>query len=273
MLNELAGGKGIGVDPAYEDGRQTNPELTFYKEFFSAKHGELGADFICCRHTFEHIHATNEFLGLIRSSIKTVDTPVIFFEIPQITRILDIQAFWDIYYEHCSYFSAGSLGRLFRRAGFKILDMRLDYSDQYLLIEAVPTAQVSDIPVPIEESIDDQLQLVNRFKVRINEQLGEWRSRLVNLKSNGKKVVVWGGGSKSVGFLTNFADLELIDYVVDINPHMENNFIPGIGCKYVQPIFLEKYQPDTVIIMNGVYKDEITKSMHDMGVYPEIYTL
>lgn len=273
LLNGLAGGKGIGVDPAYEEGRQTNPNLTFYKEFYSQKHGELEVDFICCRHTLEHIHNTYGFLSLIRSSIKTASAPVVFFEIPQISRILDIQAFWDIYYEHCSYFSAGSLGKLFRRAGFEVLDIHLDYSDQYLLIEAIPSENISDKELAIEESVAEQITLFQRFKVEIDEQLSEWRSRLVDLKSKGKKAVVWGGGSKSVGFLTNFADLELVHYVVDINPHMEGNYIPGIGCKYVQPTFLAEYQPDTVIIMNGVYEDEITKTMHDMGVFPEVYTL
>lgn len=273
LLNELAGGVGIGIDPAYEEGRQTNPNLRFHKEFYQKDHGNLGADFICCRHTLEHIHDTSNFLQGIRDSIPAGKSPVIFIEIPQISRILDIQAFWDIYYEHCSYFSAGSLGRIFRKTGFEILDMRLDYSDQYLLIEAVPSSTESTKEIDIEETIEEQLSRVKNFKVKIDAQLSEWRSRLTALKEQKKKAVVWGGGSKSVGFLTNFADLGLIEYVVDINPHMENNFIPGIGSQYVQPGFLKEYQPDTVIIMNGVYKDEITKSMHDMGVYPEIHTL
>ncbi len=273
LLNQLAGGKGIGVDPAYQQGRQSNPNLTFYQEFYAPKHGQLGADFICCRHTLEHIHHTREFLQLIRSSLGSSHKPVVFFEIPQVNRILDVSAFWDIYYEHCSYFSPGSLARLFRGTGFEVLDLRLDYSDQYLLIEAIPTDSPSTKTFPIEESIAEQRQRISRFQTRIQEQLGQWRQRLEQLKAGGKKVVVWGGGSKSVGFLTNFADLQLIDYVVDINPHMENNYIPGIGSQYVQPRFLADYRPDTVIIMNGVYQREITESLHQMGVYPEIHSL
>lgn len=273
LLSELTEGKGIGVDPAYEEGRQTNPNLTFYKEFYGKKHGELPADFICCRHTLEHIHGTKAFLQLIRDSLGDNTKPVIFFEIPQISRILDIQAFWDIYYEHCSYFSAGSLARLFRSTGYEILDLKLDYDDQYLLIEARPSLEPSSKVFEIEESIEEQKQRIANFKEKISIQLGEWRTRLGALKEKGSKVVVWGGGSKSVGFLTNFADIDAIEYVVDINPHMENNYIPGIGKKYVQPKFLADYQPDTVIIMNGIYKDEITKTMNDMGVFPEVYTL
>lgn len=273
LLTEMNHGKGIGIDPAYQDGRQTNPNLIFYKEFYNKEHGKLPADFICCRHTLEHIHGTNAFLKLIRDSLGTRTDKIIFFEIPQISRILDVQAFWDIYYEHCSYFSAGSLARLFRNTGYEILDLRLDYNDQYLLIEAKPVNTPSAKTFAIEESIEEQKKRVDNFKVKINEQLTDWRQKLTLLKSNGKKTVVWGGGSKSVGFLTNFADLGLIEYVVDINPHMENNFIPGIGKKYVQPGFLKEYKPEAVIIMNGIYKDEITRTLHEMNVFPEIFAL
>jgi len=273
ILNKLAGGKGFGIDPAYEEGRQTNPDLIFFREKYSEKHGRLAADFICCRHTLEHIFQTHAFLTLIRSSLGTDHKPVIFFEVPYITRILEIQAFWDIYYEHCSYFSAGSLCRLFRNTGFEVLDVRLDYSDQYLLIDAIPTDYPAEKHIAIEESIDEQRRRIDKFMININAQLGEWRERLEALKAERKKVVVWGGGSKSVGFLTHFSEIGLIDYVVDINPHMANNFIPGIGSQYVAPDFLKDYQPDTIIIMNGVYQNEITETIHKMGVYPKIYTL
>ena len=273
LLNSLAGGKGIGIDPAYEDGRQKNPNLTFYKELYSLEHGKIPSSMVCCRHTLEHIHATQEFLQLIRRSLGNERRPLVFFEIPQISRILDVLAFWDIYYEHCSYFSAGSLARLFRSTGYQILDLRLDYSDQYLLIEAIPATGPSSKILDIEESVEEQKKRVDAFQLKIDERLGQWRKRLQKIKDQGKRAVIWGGGSKSVGFLTNFADIELFQFVVDINPHMENNFIPGIGSQYVQPGFLTEYQPDVVIIMNGVYKDEIAQTMKNMGVFPTVYTL
>lgn len=273
LLTELNEGKGIGIDPAYEEGRQTNENLSFYKEFYSEKHGDLKASMISCRHTLEHIHNTFEFISLIRKSLNDSPDTVVFIEVPQISRILDIQAFWDIYYEHCSYFSAGSLARLFRAAGFEILDLRLVYSDQYLLIEAKPSDKPSLKTFDIEESIEEQKERINTFKIKIEEQLSTWRKRLTELKNKGSKVVVWGGGSKSVGFLTNFADIDAIEYVVDINPHMEGNYIPGIGKQYQKPSFLKEYQPDAVIIMNGVYQKEITQTLHEMGVHPEIYSL
>ena len=273
LLTKLSNGKGIGIDPAYEHGRQNNPNLTFYKEFYSEKHRDIKAAMISCRHTFEHIHSTLPFLRLIREALQHQPDTVLFFEVPQITRILDIQAFWDIYYEHCSYFSAGSAAQVFRKAGFEVLDLRYVYDNQYLLIEAKPSSKPTHTTLSIEEGIDEQRQRVAAFSQKTSQQLGEWRQRLNNLKAANKKVVVWGGGSKSVGFLTNFADIDLIEYVIDINPNMTGNYIPGIGKQYQAPAFLEAYRPDAVIIMNGVYTKEITQSLHAMGVFPEIYAL
>lgn len=272
LLTELSGGRGIGIDPAYEEGRQNNPKLTFYKEFYSQKHHNIEAALISCRHTFEHIHSNLDFLRLIRSSLKDDSDTVLFFEVPQITRILDIQAFWDIYYEHCSYYSAGSAAIGFRKAGFEVLDLNYVYGDQYLLIEA----KASNTPgkhFDIEEGVGEQKQRVREFKTKVEAQLNDWRQKLTTFKSQGKKVVVWGGGSKSVGFLTNFADIDLIEYVIDINPNMTGNFIPGIGKQYQAPSFLKAYKPEVVIIMNGVYTQEITRSLHEMDVYPEIFAL
>lgn len=273
QLVQINGGKGIGIDPAYETGRQTNPNLTFYKQFYTLEHGKIPADLICCRHTLEHIHQTKAFLQLLRDSLGNRTNPVIFFEVPQIKRILEIRAFWDVYYEHCTYYSPGSLARVFRETGYEILDLRLDYNDQYLLIEARPSLKRSDKTLAIEESVEQLRTLVAEFKKKIQEELLDWRRTLTRLKEGNKRTVVWGGGSKSVGFLVNFADLDLIQYVVDVNPHMEGNYIPGIGKMYVQPKFLKEYRPDAVIIMNSIYKNEITKSLNEMGLYPEIHAL
>lgn len=273
LLSKLGNNRGVGIDPAYVPGRGEELEgVSFIKEFYSDKHGDLQADLITCRHTMEHIHDTHGFMETVRSSIKETN-PVLFFEVPSIVRILDIQAFWDIFYEHCTYFSPGSFARLFRQTGFEVLDMYLEYDKQYLFIEAKPVDGISEKVHPLEESIEELKEKTKHFVEQINIQLGEWRERLSGFKADGKKVVVWGGGSKSVGFLTQFADLDVIEHVCDINPHMQGNFIPGIGKQYVGPDFLEDYKPDVVIVMNSVYMDEIQNDLAERGLHPQMLGL
>ena len=151
--------------------------------------------------------------------------------------------------------------------------MFLEYDNQYLFIEAKPVEAGSDKVHPMEESVAELKAKTQVFVEKINEQLSVWRTRLERVKGAGKKVVVWGGGSKSVGFLTQFDDIGVIDHVVDINPHMTGNYIPGIGKQYVDPVFLERYKPDVVIVMNSVYMEEIRKSLADRGLHPEMLGL
>jgi SAM-dependent methyltransferase len=274
LLCELGNNRGIGIDPAHVDGRiKPNPNLKFIKEFYSQEHGDLPNDVIVCRHTLEHIHATHDFVCTIRSSIKNSKEVILFFEVPSVMRILKIQAFWDIFYEHCTYMSPGSLARLFRMNKFEVLDMYLEYDEQYLFIEAQPVDHISEINHPLEESVDKLKQLVLEFVNKVNDQLSIWRNNLILMKNQNKKVVVWGGGSKSVGFMTNFDDIQSIEHVVDINPHMQGNYIPGIGKQYVGPEFLKGYKPDVVIVMNGVYKNEISKMLSDMDLSPDLVCL
>lgn len=273
LFCKVGGNRGIGIDPAYVSGRGEDvPGVDFIPEFYSEKHGKLTPDCITCRHTLEHIHDTCGFMRTIRNSI-TASAPILFFEVPCVVRILDIQAFWDIFYEHCTYFSPGSLARLFRSNRFEVLDMFLEYDNQYLFIEAKPVDTPSEKTHPMEEPVAELKEKAMRFVEQINIQLGEWRERLVRFKEEGRKVVVWGGGSKSVGFLTQFADLDAIAHVCDINPHMQGNFIPGIGKQYVTPGFLEEYKPDVVIVMNSVYMDEIRKDLSGRGLHPEMLGL
>ena len=273
LISKLGDNKGIGIDPAWVAGRgEEVPGVSFIKEFYSGKHGSIKADCITCRHTLEHIHDTGGFMHTIRASISDTE-PILFFEVPSIVRILDIQAFWDIFYEHCTYLSPGSIARLFRVNGFEVLDMYLEYDNQYLFIEAKPSEGTSEKIHPLEESVEELKAKTLTFVEKINVQLDEWRDRLSRFREEGKKVVVWGGGSKSVGFLTQFGDLGVIEHVVDINPHMTGNYIPGIGIQYVAPDFLETYSPDVVIVMNSVYMEEIQRSLSERGLHPEMLGL
>lgn len=273
LISSLGHNKGIGIDPAWVPGRgDDNPDVRFIKEFYSKEHGDIQSDCIVCRHTLEHIHDTDGFIETIRSSCKD-NNPILFFEVPSIVRILKIQAFWDIFGEHCNYFSPGSLARLFRRNRFEVLDMYLEYDDQYLFIEAKPVDTLSNKIHPLEESVEELKAMAYSFVERINAQLTEWRERLNRFKEQKQKVVIWGGGSKSVGFLTQFDDLDVIEHVVDINPHLLGNYIPGIGKQYVGPDFLETYLPDVVIVMNSIYIDEIQANLSARGLHPHVLAL
>ncbi|RMH70692.1 MAG: methyltransferase domain-containing protein [Cyanobacteria bacterium J007] len=277
LLCERGNNRGVGIDPSVVPGRvqsEAADRITFIQDYYQEKHAEYVGDFICCRHTLEHIQPTSEFIKIVRRSIgDRTDIPV-FFEIPDTVRVLKELAFEDIYYEHCSYFTPGSLARLFRNSGFEVTDLYRDYGDQYLMIEALPIGESNSEKVhPFEESLEELTQQVQYFASHIQEKLDIWRDRLSQLQAENKKVVVWGSGSKCVAFLTTLDTLDKIQYVVDINPHRHGKFIPGVGKSIVSPEFLKDYQPDAIVVMNAIYCNEIQEMLDRMGVRAELMAL
>lgn len=272
LLCELGHNSGVGIDPSsVSGGVQSNAidRLTFIRDYYSERYASHHGNLICCRHTLEHIPKTSEFVKSVRRSIgNSLDTAV-FFEVPDVTRILREIAFWDIYYEHCSYFNLGSLARLFRSCGFAVTNLVKDYFDQYLLIEGKPVNRKSRKMSSAEETVEQTAKDVAHFSLRCKDKLERWKKEIREVKAGHKRAIVWGSGSKCVAFMTTLHVKDEIEYIVDINPHRHGKFIPGAGKQIMAPEFLKQYKPDTVIVMNPAYCNEIKRTLDDMGLTPE----
>ena len=263
--------RGLGIDPGYREGR-LSPDIdaTVIQEFFTEPAPELTGDLICCRHTLEHIQPVGEFVDLIRRSAEQTDGAIVFFEVPDTARILEEGAFWDVYYEHCSYFTLGSLGRLFRNAGFGPLSLRTGYDGQYLLLEAEARRGEQAPTLPEEDDLDQVRSGVRSFVSATERVIAGWEKRLDAAKAEGKKVVIWGASSKGVAFLTSLRNGDAVEYAVDINPYKQGRFLPGAGQEIVAPEQLEGYRPDLVIPMNPIYLEEIRSVLASRGLTPEL---
>lgn len=276
LLCELGHNYGVGIDPAYIEDRvrsKASDRLTFIRDYYSERYANYHGDLICCRHTLEHIPNTAEFLSSVRRAIGNRLDTIVFFEVPDVTRVLRELAFWDIYYEHCSYFSPGSLARLFRSCQFDIIDLSKEFGDQYILIEVKPVSRKAEKVHELEESVEEITKDVNYFSIHCREKLDQWKKHLNNFYADGRRVVVWGSGSKCVSFMTTLGVKDEIAYVIDINPFRHGKYLPGVGKKVMSPEILRKYNPDVVIVMNQVYCNEIRQMLADMGLTPEVMSV
>jgi len=278
LICRLGNNRAVGFDPAYDKGRWQNhgagkEKVTFIRDFFCEKYAHYKADFICCKMTLEHIYRTSDFMNMVRDSVADRADTVVFFQIPEAGRILREIAFWDIYYEHCSYFAPASLYRLFVSCGFDVLNIWTDYNDQYLMIEAMTGDNRISLPNDVEQSRHRMAESVSFFAENYQSRLEKWKRYLNDLHRNRQKIVLWGSGSKAVSFLTTLKINKQIEYVVDINPFRWNSFIAGTGHKIVCPDFLRAYKPDAVVVMNPVYTEEIRRLLADMGLRPHLNTV
>lgn len=270
LMLEAGAGRGTGIDPSLVPERLTpdaRERATWIRDAFGEDYLHLRADAIVCRHTLEHIAPVAGFLSQVRRSIGHRPAVPVLFELPDVGRVLQEGAFWDIYYEHCSYFSAGSLARLFRHEGFEVRELALEYDGQYLVLDAQPSEGGAGAgPLPVEESVGALRESVNAFVMGYAATISRWDGVLTDHALDGKRVVLWGGGSKAVAFLAALHDGTPIEYVVDINPHKQGRFIAGTGQEVIAPEALPGYQPDLVVAMNPVYVDEIRATLDHLGV-------
>ena len=258
LLHELGIAEGIGIDPGFVPGRlEERPGLRFVRDLYSERYLDLRPDAVVCRHTLEHIGPVGDFMQLLRSGLRGGE-PVL-FELPDVLRVLREGAFWDLYYEHVSYFSPGSLTRLFRASGFVPEVLELDYDDQYILLEA--RAGNGGAELPMEEEPSAVVEAVAEFR-RVDEaRAAEWRERM----RTAERPVIWGAGSKGVAFLTTVAGVG-IKRAVDINPHKQDKFLAGSGVEVIAPDRLREAPPDLVVAMNPVYLDEIGAALSELGL-------
>jgi hypothetical protein len=272
----MSGCTGIGIDPAFRPDRLSRdrpPGLSFIVDQFGPRYAHLAPDVVLCRHTLEHIGPVGDFIADIgrmvgpRTGVWTV------FETPDVLRVLAEAAFWDIYYEHVSYFTVGSHARLFRRNDFTVTDIRLDYGGQYILQYATPAGGQTPNGGGLEDDLDRTAALAATFAERVDTAVAGWRTAISGAVAAGRQVVFWGGGSKAVAFLADMGPMAEAVSVVDKNSFKHGRYLAGSGHRVLAPAELVALPPDVVVAMNPIYREEIRRDLAAFGLAPEIVGL
>lgn len=273
LLVEAGAAEGLGFDPGYVPGRldaAAAGRVRVLPEYFDDRTEADPGALVCCKMTLEHVFDVAGFVRSVRRLIGDRDTGV-FFMVPDAGRILDDVAFWDVYYEHVSYFTAQSLAALFRREGFDVESAWTGYGGQYLMIAARP-AKAAGAPEPAAD-VAALRERAFGFAGKVDALRRDWRERLGALRSAGRRVALWGSGSKAVSFVTTVGLRDEIAFVADINPHRQGCFLPGSGHRIVSPAEIAAAAPDLVVVMNPLYRAEVTRDLEALGCRPEIATL
>lgn len=244
--------EGWGFDPSY-----VGPEndcggrAHFIRSYYDEQCTGIAADVVVCRHVIEHVPQPVALLRTIRKALTASPEARLFFETPCVEWILRHQVVWDFFYEHCSYFSPGSLRTAFERAGFGVLDVRHVFGGQYLWIEAAMSGPPSE-PQPGQVP-----ELAAAFGSAEAKMVADWRRRTAALEERGP-LAIWGAGAKGVTFANLLGpDARRFACVVDLNPRKQGRFLPGTGHPIVAPSGLDAHRVTQALVMNPNYRAEI----------------
>lgn len=254
--------RGVGFDPAYRGPEKSaDGRIRYVRRYFEPDDAAVDADAVVCRHVIEHVADPVALLTTVRAALAQSRNPCVFFETPCVEWILRNQVIWDFFYEHCSYFSAGSLRVAFQRAGFRVERIEHVFGGQYLWIEA--TVDKSERAHDAQPG--DSVALAVEFGRNEPKRRAKWVERVKHLRRTGK-AAVWGAGAKGVTFV-NLIDPKgsLVECIVDISADKQGLFVGGTGHPVVAVNELPARGVTSAILMNPNYRDENLRLLGSVG--------
>src|SRR6266404_4710314 len=205
--------RGRGYDPTYVGPDETDGgAVRFMRDFYDGRHVDEPADLVVCRHVLEHVPEPIAMLTAVRQAVRADSDASVFFEVPDLTWILENHTYWDLFYEHCSYFCAETLAWAFQRSGFEVIEVRNSFEGQYLWLEARPMDPHCPAPAPVVDAHDTKRRLGN-FMTELQARISACSARISELHRQGG-CAIWGAGAKGATLL-NLVDphAELVRYV------------------------------------------------------------
>lgn len=227
------------------------------------------ADLLLGNNVLAHVPDIVDFVGGMKIILK--QDGVITMEFPHLLQLLRNNQFDTIYHEHFSYLSLYSVKQIFESQGLELFDVEeLPTHGGSLRIYAKHKEDITHaITASIQNVLDKETQVglmdINTYKgfqqkafsIKIN-----LLDFLIEKKKNGKKVAAYGAAAKG-NTLLSYCGIknDLIDFVVDANPHKQDKFLPASHIPVVTEDEVKKTKPDFIIIFPWNLKEEITHQL------------
>jgi SAM-dependent methyltransferase len=257
-----SGNRAVGFDPSYVGtGSDLDGRIRYQPRFYDASCADVTADVVVCRHVIEHVPEPLSLLRAIRSALAGSPRGRVFFETPCVEWILENGVLWDVFYEHCSLFSAASLATAFERSGFRVESVRHVFGGQYLWAEASVAVSPG-----VSLAAGRVAALADAYAKVEQATLQRWRVRVEALAAQGP-LAIWGAGAKGATFANMVdRDCRLVDCVVDINPNKQGGFLPGTGHPIVDFRSLPARGVRSAILTNPNYRGECVALLAAAGI-------
>ena len=227
------------------------------------------ADLLLGNNVLAHVPDINDFVAGLSIALK--ENGVITMEFPHLLQLVQFNQFDTIYHEHFSYLSLFTVQQIFGKHGLTIFDvqeipthggsLRIFAKNSVNSTHAVTGAVEILLQKEIAAGINT-MQYYQGFQQKATIVKNDFLTFLLEAKKQGKKVAAYGAAAKG-NTLLNYCGIktDLIDFVVDANPHKQNKFLPGSHIPVVSENVLKENQPDYIIIFPWNIKEEIVEQL------------
>jgi hypothetical protein len=256
---QVALAKGIPTEVTFL-GEETGTDV-------AKRHGR--ADLVVANNVFAHVPDIVDFARGLRALVA--DHGVVSIEIPHLLQLIKHSEYDTIYHEHFSYLSVLTAQRVLAKAGLTLFDvdelpthggsMRL----WSMPAEAEPRVRSSVARLLADEAAAglDTVEGHAGFAGQVAKIRNDFVEFLVGCQRKGLRVAGYGAPGKGNTLLNHCGvRADLLEFVVDRNPHKHGKFLPGTHIPIHPVDKLAQEQPDYVVIMPWNLRKEISAQLH-----------
>jgi len=278
LLRNFAGKniKILGVEPAANVAKvAVEKGIPTVVRFFGAQTaGKLvadgvKADLLIGNNVLAHVPDLNDFVEGLKILLRPGGS--ITMEFPHLMQLIEKNEFDTIYHEHFSYLSFTTVEKVFAAHGLALYDVdELPTHGGSLRIYGCHSDDTAKVVSRRAEELKaregaaglTRLEIYLSFTERVKETKRQLLEFLIDAKRKGKSIVAYGAAAKGVTLL-NYCGVrtDFIDYAVDLSPHKQGHFMPGVHIPIFHPAKIKETQPDYVLILPWNLKDEIIQQL------------
>lgn len=187
------------------------------------KHGR--PQLFLVRHVLEHSYDILRFLRAAAGVIR--NDGYVMFEVPDCTRAFEVLDYSTLWEEHSVYFTSWTFLQALAAAGLEpVIFENYPHSFENCMvavcrkIDLVESSTQPQVP-------DAEVARAHRFANEFPRVTNDLRGRLEKLKSQGKRMALFGAGHLAVAFLSLHGLSDFFECVIDDNPHKDGMLLPG----------------------------------------------
>ncbi len=216
-----------------------------------------------------HVPDLNDFLSGLAVLLARDGT--LSLEFHHLLSLVEGGQFDIIYHEHFQYFSLASITTALERHGLQVVDAEeIPTQGGSLRVYARhagqgPSTPGSRVPAILAKEAAARLRDPDAYRALAQcatHQRAALRSFLIEAKRAGRTAVCFGAAAKGNTLLNcSGVNADLVDYVVDSNPHKQGLFLPGSRIPIVSPDTVVRTRPDYLMILPWNLRDEVMAQM------------
>jgi C-methyltransferase-like protein/methyltransferase family protein/putative zinc binding protein len=188
------------------------------------------ADVLLVRHILEHAHDLGRFLESLRLLLAPGGYVVI--EVPDCSRAIELGDYTTLWEEHTFYYTPETFERCLTLNGFDVAGFEnhpYPFENSLVAIAQVSSGAHAprDARMPPAQIVAAEIARASGFATEFPARRQRLRRHLEEFRRTRGKIALFGAGHLACTFVILFGVQDLVECIVDDNPHKRGLFMPG----------------------------------------------